>query len=213
MISYLSGTLVYKGETTSNGAVFEVEVNGVGYRVLTSTASLLQAPPLNTPVKIYTSLLVREDSIQLVGFMNRDEQELFDILGTASGVGAKVALALLSGMSTTDLSGAIMAGDHKRLTTAKGVGPKLAQKLAIELKEKVAKWRDERLTQQTIQSFEHGVQATEAILEAESVLLSLGYSPVEIHEGLQSVQKAGKHAEYLTSEEILQQALKWLATV
>jgi holliday junction DNA helicase RuvA len=212
MITYLRGTLAHKGELLTGGIYFVVDVNGVGYQVHTSTISFRQAPPMNDDIKVFTSLLVREDAMQLVGFLTKEERDLFDILVAASGVGFKVALSLMSQLSVSELASAIMAGDHKRLTAAKGVGPKLAQKIAIELKEKMSKWRDEKIDEEMLATSSTMIPPTRSVQEAETVLLSLGYHLQEIHQGLQALQSAEKNLEQLSSEEVLQRVLKWLAT-
>lgn len=213
MITHLKGTLTLKGELLTGGVYWVVDVNGVGYLVHTSMQSYLQSPPVNDALLIYTSLIVREDAMQLVGFLTKEERELFDILGTASGVGFKVALALMSSLSVSELAAAIMSGDHKRLTAAKGVGPKLAQKIAIELKEKMSKWRQERIDQHLSSGLTstHSVPSTHAVQEAETVLISLGYDLDEVYQGFQQIQTA-EDLTRLSSEEVLQRVLKWLAT-
>lgn len=213
MITYLKGTLAYKGELPGGGAYLVVDVGGVGYQVHTSALSFQKSPPANDAILVHTSMLVREDAMQLVGFLTREERELFDILGTASGVGFKVALSLMSELTVPDLVMAIMAGDHKRLTAAKGVGPKLAQKIAIELKDKMTKWRECR-TDTAFLPMAGGepLPQGQAFQEAEAVLLSLGYSLGEVHQGLGHLQKTHATPDTLSSEEVLQQILKWLAT-
>ncbi len=212
MITFLKGNLAYKGESPAGGVYLVVDVGGVGYQVMTNAPSYLQAPALNEPILVHTSLIVREDLMQLVGFLSREERDLFDILGTASGVGAKVALALMSELSVSELAAAIMSGNHKRLTSAKGVGPKLAQKIAIELKDKMSKWRNEKVDLHHYDMDDTLGTKTPAFEEAETVLLSLGYSMEEVYQGLRHIQSASEQAETLTSEEVLQQVLKYLAT-
>ncbi len=213
MITHLKGTLTHKGEIPSGGAYWVVDVQGIGYQVYTSVLSFLQSPPVQDPIMVYTSLIVREDAMQLVGFLTREERELFDILGTASGVGFKVALALMSQLSVSELASAIMSADHKRLTTAKGVGPKLAQKITIELKDKLTKWRSERISHvPLVGDTQPTLIEAPAFQEAETVLLSLGYDIQEIYQGLSHLQTTTPTAGSLTSEEVLQHVLKWLAT-
>lgn len=211
MISYLKGILAAKGELPTGGAYWVVDVQGVGYQVLTSERGAAQAGPVESPIQVFTSLIVREDLMQLVGFLTREERELFEILSSASGVGVKVALAVMSALSVSEIAGAIVSGDHKRLTMAKGVGPKLAQKLTIELKDKLTQWRGSRFTGAMAQAAE-GYQTLPdipAIQEAETVLVSLGYS---LHEVQTALLNLGKTIESAAAEDVLQQALKWLAT-
>lgn len=215
MITYLNGTMAHKGQLLTGGLYLVVDVGGVGYQVLTNSLSFQQAPPVNEPVRMFTSLLVREDSMQLVGFLSKEERDMFDILASASGVGARVALSLLSELTVSELAAAIMAGDYKRLTAARGVGPKLAQKIALELKEKMNKWRDEALDESLMQAATNGGPlniSLRAVEEAETVLLSLGYSVHEIHQSLKALANSEPNLQQLSSEEVLQRALKWLAT-
>lgn len=214
MITYLKGLLAHKGEMLSGGAFLVVEVGGIGYQVFTSMGSLQQAPALHEAVTVYTSLIVREDDIKMVGFLTKEERELFEILGTASGVGFKMSLALMSALSVSELAAAIMSSDFKRLTIAKGVGPKLAQKITLELKDKMSKWRDERMSEAFYESVSGSepLASVQAFQEAETVLISLGYSPEEIRQALIHIQKTVENTADLSSEEVLQRVLKWLAT-
>lgn len=213
MYSYLKGILTHKGELLAGGHYLIVEVAGVGYQVLTSNRAWLEAPGAPAEVTVYTSLVVREDAMQLVGFFTREERELFEILTSASGVGAKVAFALLGTLSVPQLASAIVGGDVPTLTAAKGVGPKLAQKLAIELKEKLTKFRDERLSALPKHaSTGADQQMPHAFQDAEAVLLSLGYDVPEIRSSIASVMNAYPQSADFSSEEALQHVLKWLAT-
>lgn len=215
MIAYLKGILAFKGETPGGNSFLILEVNGIGYQIYTSTRSYSNMPELQSPLTIHTSLIVREDSMQLVGFTTYEERELFSILETASGVGFKVALSLLSEFSVSDLVLAIENDQHKILTTAKGVGPKLAQKITIELKDKISKWHQQSrqsglMGHLNIDSEHQSVRP--AFQEAETVLLSLGYTSGEIYKALQSLKSNTDNPDNLSSEEVLQWVLKWLAT-
>lgn len=123
MISFVRGTLVAKAAQSPRGAWFLVDVHGMGLELLTSVRSVESAPPAGETAMFYTALLVREDAMQLVGFNTREERDLFNILTSASGVGAKVSLALLSALSVSEIAQAVVSGQHKILTAAKGVGP------------------------------------------------------------------------------------------
>jgi Holliday junction DNA helicase RuvA len=165
------------------------------------------------PIQVYTSLIVREDAMTLVGFMTKEERDLFNILQSASGVGVKVALALLSTLSVSEIVQAVVSANYKPLTAAKGVGPKLAQKMTLELKEKMADWREYALecSQQIIEGGAH-VPDSEAYIEAETVLLSLGYTQDEVMRSLSAVHQESTEKS-LNSEEILRDALRWLSRV
>lgn len=213
MISFLKGTLVSKTADSPRGAFFIVEVQGIGYEVHTNDRSSMAAPAVGETILLYTSMIVREDAISLVGFLTKEERDLFNILQSAGGVGIKVALALLSALSVLEIVQAVLSENFKALTAAKGIGPKLAQKIILELKEKMAAWREF-----TLGYAEHIVEGgiripdTDAYLEAETVLLSLGYTREEILQSLSAVAEK-KPDPSANSETILRESLRWLATV
>ena len=133
MIAFLSGTLE---EKSASGAV--IDVQGVGYRVTLSTLSVLKLPPVGQTVRVRTHLVVRDDAFELFGFLNAEEEHLFRLLTSVSGVGPKTALALLSGLEGDAVVDALARGDVARLKGVHGVGKKTAERLVLELKEKVA---------------------------------------------------------------------------
>ena len=132
MIAMLAGTVE---QAAAEGVV--VDVNGVGYLVFASARTLARVPARGQPIKLLVETHVREDHIHLYGFADDAERGWFRLLTTVQGVGAKLALALLGVLSPDALATAIMAQDKSALTRADGVGPKLAQRIAIELKDKV----------------------------------------------------------------------------
>jgi Holliday junction DNA helicase RuvA len=133
MIAKLTGLVDERGR---DHAV--IDVGGVGYLLRCSTRTLASLPPVGTSVSLAVETMVREDAIELFGFAEAGERDWFRLLLTVQGVGAKVALALLSALAPDALAGAIMAGDRAMLSRAEGVGPKLAARIANELKDKVA---------------------------------------------------------------------------
>ena len=136
----------------------------------------------------------------------------------ASGVGIKSALALMSALSVSDLTVAIMTGDHKRLTIAKGIGPKVAQRIALELKDKMQAWRKTMLESDASgfgpeDSLHTNSGSMGGVLEeVETVLMSLGYTPHETFSALKQCQDSFGSPPAKASSELLQFALKWLAT-
>ena len=132
MIYSLNGTIIL----TEPGAVV-IECGGVGYRCMTTMNTLRVLPKTGETAMIYTHMLVREDAVELVGFADKSELNCFRLLITISGVGAKVALALLSELSPEQIALAVSNGDSKTLTRASGVGNKLAQRIVLEMKDKV----------------------------------------------------------------------------
>lgn len=208
MLSFLKGVLVEKAIDSPRGAYFLMDVHGVGFEVLSSQHSVQTSAPSGETVQLFTSMIVREDSMSLVGFSSREERDLFNILQSASGVGVKVSLALLSSLSVSDIAQAVVSNNHGILTKAKGVGPKLAQKITLDLKEKMINWRSSEMITRIVMDTTQ-TPHTEALTEAETVLLSLGYQPDEIARSFKAL--ANPIDETVTSEEVLRESLRWLA--
>lgn len=207
MLSFLKGSLVGKAIESPRGAHFLVDVHGMGFEVLTSQRSIQSSPQPGEPVQLFTTLIVREDAMFLVGFNTKEERDLFNILQSASGVGTKVALSLLSALSVSEIAQAVVSNNHALLTKAKGVGNKLAQKMTLELKEKMMNWRSVEFINQ-LPAASLPPSHTEAFREAESVLLSLGYQADEIRHSFEAIADNVPEA---SSEVILREALRWLA--
>jgi Holliday junction DNA helicase RuvA len=207
MLSFIKGTLVGKAIESPRGAYFLVDLHGMGFEVLSSQRSIESSPMPGEQVQLFTTLIVREDAMFLVGFNSKEERDLFNILQSASGVGVKVALALLSSLSVSEIAQAVISNNHSILTKAKGVGTKLAQKMVLELKEKMMSWRSVEFAG-AARALETSGPKNEGFLEAEAVLLSLGYQPDEIARSFQSVDAELQES---SSEVILRESLRWLA--
>jgi Holliday junction DNA helicase RuvA len=174
MIISLKGTLAHLGHDYAI-----LDVHGVGYQVFLSARQLRDLPPEGQTVTLYTYLAHREDAMLLYGFPSLEERELFLMLTSVSGVGTKTALGILSAMSASDVVTAIATADSKRLAKAPGIGKKTAERLILELKEKLtAKRTAFREGLGTLALPSSGL-STE-LQEAELALLSLGYDPDEI---------------------------------
>lgn len=132
MIVFVRGTLFEKNPTT-----VWVDVQGMGYEVMISLNTYDRLPAVGEPCLLYTSHVVRDDGHLLFGFFERDEKATFELLITVNGVGPKVALTILNGLSPTDLHAAIAEGDVKRLKSVHGVGKKTAERLIVELRDKI----------------------------------------------------------------------------
>ncbi|MBY0450243.1 MAG: Holliday junction branch migration protein RuvA [Cyanobacteria bacterium] len=230
MYTFIKGQLAHQSANSPKGAFWWVDVNGLGLEIATTEAEVHDAGwQIGDSVLIYTALIVREDNLSLVGFATRSKRDLFHILQTASGVGVKVALSLLNHLSVSEIVQAVLAEDHKPLTQAKGVGPKLAQKMTLELKEKMTQWHDtadSSLEQFQIQRGKNGEGAFDdagkltpaqlaAYQEAQSVMYSLGYTSEEVSKSFQNIlspitSKQDINADF-SSEWILKEALRWLA--
>ena len=179
-----------------------VECGGVGYRVQTSITTQKQLK-LNTETMLYTYMNVREDAMELFGFYSRSELRCFKLLIGVSGVGPKAALAILSSNTPENLTMAIVTENEKALTAVPGIGKKIAQRVILELKDKLAKAEDElSFSGVSGAAMPAAVQGDKA-KEAAAALSVLGYGPAEINMALKGVDMAS-----LTLEEIIRQALK-----
>ncbi|NOR63464.1 MAG: Holliday junction branch migration protein RuvA [Rhodobacteraceae bacterium] len=134
MIGKISGRLDYIGADH-----VMIDTGGVGYVVFVSSRTLAAMPPLGAPVAVFTELLVREDLLQLFGFLSMGEREWHRLLVSVQGVGAKAALAIMGTLGADGVSRAITLGDQAAIKAAPGVGPKLAQRVVLELKDKAHK--------------------------------------------------------------------------
>lgn len=200
MYDYLKGTLEDKRKT-SKGTFFVVDISGIGYLLEVTERDFMKAGTLDSNHKFYTSLIHKEDSMSLYGFFSKETRDIFQILLSVSGVGAKMALALLNEFDVCDLISFVIDGNFKELTRAKGVGPKLAQKIILELKDKLMK--TELPKQSTTLS------QNQAILDTQSIMLSLGYDNKEIEDALSRVVSTLEDSS--NPEEILRKALTCLS--
>lgn len=206
MFSFLKGNIVSKQLNTPFGTFLILDVNNVGYSILVNHKTLNKLPAEGTCVTIFTQLIHKEDNMYLCGFTSSQERDLFNFLQSVSGIGVKVALKLLSELEPLEIISAVIKQDYKVLSKTKGIGPKIAQRIILELKDKMVNWRPELEKQPEINK---EVKQLESFVEAESVLLSLGYSNDEIAEALKvSLEKVEDKND---TEELLQTALKWLS--
>lgn len=203
MIAYVNGTLE---EVTENGIV--VEVNGIGYNILVPGSTLDYLPGLHQEIKIYTYTCVREDAFLLYGFLEKDELVMFRKLITVNGVGPKGALGILSVMNATDLRFAIMAADSKMIAKAPGIGKKTAERVILDLRDKVSADEIEESLAGTVgnkpRSPEAGSGSSNARREAIEALVALGYGSAD---AMKAVNQCVVEDENDT-EAILKAALK-----
>ncbi len=204
MISFIKGKLVHIYEN-----VIIVENNGIGYEIFVPMSVIGNMPLVGSEVMIYTYMHVREDALQLFGFLDRDTLEIFKLLITVSGIGPKGAIGVLGTLSADDIRYAVMAEDAKTIAKAPGIGAKTASKVVIELKDKL-KMRDvaENISseidgQQSI--FDDG-GSKQAVSDAIEALVALGYSATE---AAKAVRKADA-GDDVTVEELLKLSLKYL---
>lgn len=168
-----------------------LDAHGVGYLLNVSGATLSMAPAVGEKMKLYCVLNVREDAMELCGFYSREEKKMYERLRSVSGVGSKTALQILSALSVRDLSIALVAGDAAALTRVPGIGKKTAQRLVLELKDKVD---DAQLTSQAA-SISPKVNANGPEAEAIAALISLGYSSTEAAKAVSMVAGQTQEAD------------------
>ena len=166
-----------------------IENNGIGYKIFTSGATMAEMPKVSEEVQLYLEQIVREDFIGLYGFKDREELEMFKLLISISGVGAKAALSLLSISRINNLKYAIIMEDNKHLCRAPGIGKKTAGRIILELKDKIK--TDEVSEGVDIQQGFEDISSnnSNAIGEAIGALLALGYSEKEAESALKKVNR------------------------
>lgn len=206
MIAYIRGSVSFL--EPEEGLVV-LETGGIGYQILISGRDFDLLPGVGEEVKLYTYLQVREDGLQLYGFFTKEDQKLFKLLIGVSGIGPKGALGILTALSADDLRFAVLADDAKTISRAPGIGHKTAQKLILELKDKL---KLEEAFEAKLEKADMGVRAaasglTDAKNEAVEALTALGYSASD---ALKAVRQAEIH-EDMGVEEILKAALKHMS--
>jgi Holliday junction DNA helicase RuvA len=197
MISYVRGVLDHK---EPNRVV--VDVNGIGYEVFVPLSTYQELPTVGDQVKLHTHHHVRDDAVQLYGFLSPEEKEIFGLVLSISGVGAKIALSILSFLSVDEFRIAVAQGDMKTLTKIPGIGKKSAERMVLELKDKIGKIRiDERMVK---------ILEAESTSDAVSALLSLGASQSAAEYAVYRAERLlGKDAKI---EDLVSQALKLLTS-
>jgi Holliday junction DNA helicase RuvA len=197
MLDYIKGYVEHIDED-----YIVVECNDIGYKIITSLTTIADLQHHGEKVCVFTEMVVREDSITLCGFSSKNELKMFKLLTSVSGVGTKVGMAILSSIAYTSLYTILISGDVDALTKANGVGKKTAQRIILELKDKVKKVMHI--------SIDHGEVIQETLdmthtnfEDAKAALLSLGYSHNEINEGVSGIETSN-----LSTEDIIKLALK-----
>ncbi len=198
MIYSLTGELTYIGDQ-----FLVVECGGVGFKCFTSVATAANAGRIGDQIRLYTYLSVKEDALDLYGFKTENELRAFKLLISVSGVGPKAAVSILSEMSADKLSLAVAAGDTKAITRANGVGKKIAERIVLELKDKMAGV--------TLSSSESSVSAAASVApdspagEAVAALVALGFSKSD------AAAAVGAMDSSLPTDEMIRQGLRQLS--
>ena len=200
MIASLTGRLAFKAPT-----YLVLDVHGVGYEVFTPLSTYYGLPNLSETVSLSVHTHVREDAIQLFGFLTTQEKDAFVLLTSVSGVGPKLALSVLSALPVSDLISAVRSGDVEKLTTVPGIGNKSASRLVLELKDKI-----EKLHPGLASASESPRQGEDATFDdALSALVNLGYRPQDAKEALKHVKRS--NAESMLLKDMIRESLKELA--
>lgn len=194
MIGLLRGKLIIKQPPD-----LMLDVNGVGYELQASMTTFYDLPELHAEVTLYTHFVVREDAQILFGFSSQAERELFRHLLKVNGVGPKMALAIVSGMSPLEFQQVIHASDIARLSRIPGVGKKTAERLVIELRDRLPKSDETGATSNVT----HTTPTTSTSDEAINALLALGYKPAQASQMIAAYENQG-----LSVEEMIRQALR-----
>ena len=211
MYDYIKGQLVFKNSDTA-----VIENNGIGYKFLINsrTAAALgevSAKNADGETVLYVKLIHKEDTMYLAGFKYKEDRAIFDILTSVSGIGTKVGMVLLDEFSGSELINAVLEGDYKLISRAKGVGPKLAQKIILELKGKLT---NQNVISNIMEEKISGLSSTktklsgETIQEVQGILQSLGYSQ---NEYMGAIEHCAGTIEKDDSEELLKETLKILS--
>ena len=202
MYAFIEGQVV---EKTNNTLV--LLAGGVGYLLNCSMSTISAAPKTGDVMRCHTWLSVREDAMELFGFASKEEKQLFLLLTGVTGVGPKMALALLSTLSASDLRLAIIMEDDKTLARAPGVGKKIAQRITLELKDKLGQFEVSGGSgASAVPSAPVAPAAADNVAQAMAALVGLGYTPAEARDALQKIEN--KNAPV---DELLRLALRSMA--
>ena len=200
MISYVRGELVQAMDTYA-----VLDVNGFGLRVFLTGRDLSALPPNGEEVRFHTYFMVKEDAMQLYGFLRPDDLEVYKLLLAVNGIGPKAAMGILSALSADDIRFAVLSGDEKTITKAPGIGKKIAQRIVLELCDKMSKEQLETASAASpvaAAAVSGGVNHTQ---EAVAALMVLGYTQAEALHAMEGLDAAGMEAD-----EIIRQCLKKL---
>ncbi|MBN2879734.1 MAG: Holliday junction branch migration protein RuvA [Clostridia bacterium] len=189
MIDYIKGEIAYK-----DTEMLVIESGGIGFQLHCTTTALQNAGKTGESAKVFVQMIVREDSMTLYGFTTRQEREMFNKITGVSGIGAKIAINVLSSMTTAELAIALVTEDISSITKVKGIGPKTAKRMILELKEKVD--NDELTT--SFAGIKDAAGAPASIEgEAVSALMALGFSSIEASRAVKSAEGSYDSVEQL----------------
>ena len=204
MIGRIRGILVEKQPTD-----IQVEVGGIAYEIQVPMSTLFKLPEAGEAVTLHTHFVVREDSQQLFGFIEARDKKLFRTLIKVNGVGPKMALGILSSVDSDELVGLVLSNDIAALVAMPGIGKKTAERLVIELRDKIKDWESVGSSSMVKGAVATTSNAASAAREAETALVSLGYKLPQAARAIAAVQK--EMPELASSEDLIRFALKSMA--
>lgn len=208
MISYLKGTVTGIQKSGGNRVILTLEVNSCGYDLQIPARLATQLPAIGELVQVFTHLLIREEQPVLYGFGSAPERDLFRQLISVSGIGAQLAIALLDTLELPDLVQAIVTGNTQLLIQTPGVGGKTAERISLELRTKLADWRN-------IVGLAVGATAPlspEILEDVQMALLAIGYTPSEVAQALQAVSQQAGLSKNANAEDWIRQAIAHLSS-
>ena len=197
MIAQLIGIIVEKQSDS-----LLIDVSGVGYEVMISLTSFFDTPEIGAQIKLLTHFIVREDAQLLYGFTTHEERNLFRHLIKVNGIGPKLGLAILSGMTAAEFAQCVRKNDLKSLVALPGVGKKTAERIIIEIKDKLITLTNAEILEK---SSSESVSSSAILREAEVALIALGYRPQEASKMVSGIADSG----FTTTEDLIKGALKW----
>ena len=193
MIAHISGTLAYKvpGEAI-------VDVGGIGYQIFIPLNVFYRLPEIGSTVSLYIHTHLREDALQLFGFQEPNEKQIFLLLNSVAGIGPRLAVNILSGIPADELAEAIKAGDQLKLVSIPGVGKKLAERMLVELRDKFATFQAESARAPV------ATNSSRLMQDAVSALVNLGYRKAEVEKHVRETLQGGKES----LEDVIKQTLR-----
>lgn len=199
MFSYIKGIL----EVKTTGYVV-IDINGLGYKIFMSDTAINKLGEIGQIVKVHTYVKVREDDISIYGFNTNEELRMFELLLSVSGIGAKSAIAILSNISPSSFALAVITNNVGEIKKLPGIGPKTAQRIILELKDKLK--TEESIEEDSTLELNGAIKEDNKVQEAVSALQVLGYSQKEIEKAMQNVDK-----DNLSVEDIIRKGLYFLS--
>ncbi|MEB3213540.1 MAG: Holliday junction branch migration protein RuvA [Leptolyngbyaceae bacterium] len=207
MYSYFRGTVAGIQKLSNNRVMLLLEVNQVGYELQIPSRMIADLPTMGESVKVFSHLHVREDQLTLFGFLSLAERDLFRQLVAVSGIGNQLAIALLDTLGLQELVQAIVSSNTRLLTRTPGVGAKTAERISLELRSKLAEWRNQAgMTTAPDASPVGSVQE-----DVEMTLLALGFTNSEISQAVQAVGQTKALSKNDNTEDWIREAIAWLS--